>query len=149
AAVPHDHRPAAVLSFWDCAFKFKIFEGMIFGPDRETLFCDNEARSLWNRPTQQDPIELKSKIVVEPPCRMLLDHKSRATFDLHRRLGLGRAGEISPPAIAFQRVGWRVRTQDRLGSTHDRLWRRELREKSRYGATTPSIMSGASARGHL
>src|SRR5580704_12684250 len=94
AAIPYDHRPAAVLPLRDCPFEHEIFQGMIFGSYGKTLVGDNEARSLWHGPAQQDPIELESKIVVEPPCRMLLNHKSRAPFGLCRRFGLGGAREI-------------------------------------------------------
>src|SRR5829696_5943698 len=78
AAVPDHHSPAAIFTLGNGAFELVVFDGMIFDMDGEPLFARNEARAAGHRPAFHYAVELKSQVVMQPRCSVLLDNKSIA-----------------------------------------------------------------------
>src|SRR6202000_2644624 len=78
--VPHHHRPAAVLPFWNNALKAAIVDRMIFYLHCKPFVPGEITRPFGNGPTLQHPIPAESKIVVQMRRRVLLDHKGKKLF---------------------------------------------------------------------
>src|SRR3984893_16499812 len=73
SAVPELNRPAAIFALGDRSLEVPIIEWMILDLDREPLVMGIERWDAGDGPRFKDTIELKSKIVMQPRCRMLLD----------------------------------------------------------------------------
>ena len=76
AAIPDDHRAAAILALRDRAFEVAIFEGVILDMDRQTLLARHQARPARHRPALQHAVHLEPQIVVQAPGGVLLDDDS-------------------------------------------------------------------------
>jgi hypothetical protein len=73
SAVPELNRPAAIFAVGDRSLEVPIIERVILDLDREPLIVGIERRAARHSPRFKDTIELKSKIVMQLRCRMLLD----------------------------------------------------------------------------
>src|SRR5262249_30317051 len=73
ATVRPAHRAASVLPVLDDPLERSVLHRMILDMHRQTLLPGIEARSLRNRPAQQDAAPLEAEIVVEARGRVLLD----------------------------------------------------------------------------
>src|SRR6516225_7808498 len=82
AAVPQQHRAAAILSFGNDPLKPAIIERVVLDLDGEPLLAGIEARAFWHRPALQHTIELETKIEMQASRLVFLNDKSE------RRRGL-------------------------------------------------------------
>ena len=114
AAVPNDHRPAAVFALRDHALIVEIGERMVFRSNGKPLGSRNEARPLRHRPAQQRSVEFETKIVVKAPRGMLLNDELRAFPNRRRWRWLRGAREVPPLAVAIQPIRLLFRTHGRL-----------------------------------
>ena len=92
AAVPQQHRAAAVLAFGDHALETAIVERMVLDLDGEPLLAGVEARSLRHRPALQDAVELETEIEVQPARLVLLDDERESGAAAFLREGRLPAG---------------------------------------------------------
>src|SRR4051812_36856141 len=74
--VPHHHRAAAVLSFWNNAFEIEISERMIFGRHGKTFFGSLIRRSLGNSPGLQRVVHFKPEVIVKVTGIVLLNDET-------------------------------------------------------------------------
>src|SRR5262249_9568497 len=102
SAVPEQHGAAAVLALRDHALEGAVLDRMVLGPHRETLLGWVEARPLGDRPAQQEPVELETKVVVQPRRGVLLnDERVAPTPGSLAPARLGRHPEITlAPVLA-------------------------------------------------
>jgi hypothetical protein len=99
-AIPNHHCAAAVLSLWNRAFEFVVFDRMIFDLHRQPLFARHQAWPARNRPALHHAIELKAKVIMQPRGRVLLNDESMslgarrlaARFGSHVKAPLGTVG---------------------------------------------------------
>ena len=73
AAIPDDHRAAAILALRDRALEVAIFERVILDMDRQTLLARHQARPARHRPALQHAVHLEPQIVVQASGGVLLD----------------------------------------------------------------------------
>src|SRR6185295_17523561 len=76
AAIPEQHRAAAVLSLRDHAFKIAVLERVILGLHGQAFHARIEARPLRHGPAQEHAVELQPKVVVQAASIVLLHHES-------------------------------------------------------------------------
>src|SRR5262249_31406646 len=94
AAVPDQHRAAAVFALGNGPLERVVLDRMILHLDREPLLAGNEARPASDRPALHDAVELEPQIVVQAARGMLLDDElvafcpTRAATRLWRDLEL-------------------------------------------------------------
>jgi hypothetical protein len=60
------------------ALEVTVVERMVLDFDRETLIGGIQGWAAGHGPGFEDPVELKSQIIVESSRRMLLDHETQA-----------------------------------------------------------------------
>ena len=104
AAVPDDHRPAAIFAFGNHTLIVEIGKRMVFRPNGKPLDSRNEARPLGDRPAQQRPVEFETKIVVKAPRGMFLDDELRTFPNRRRRRRLRGARKVPPLAVAIEPI---------------------------------------------
>jgi hypothetical protein len=104
AVIPDDHRSATVFAFWDNTLETEILERVIFGAYRETLLSGEDAWTVWDGPTEKNAVQFQAKVIVRPPRIVPLNDETRFAVACNAGFGLGRAGEISFPAIARQPI---------------------------------------------
>src|SRR5262245_40268930 len=85
AAIPHDHRAAAVLALWDIALELEVLHRVVFGLDCEALVVGDEARTVRHRPALEHAVELEPEVVMEPPGSVHLHHELAARGGLRLR----------------------------------------------------------------
>src|SRR5215471_14768368 len=66
AAIPNDHRSAAIFTFWNVALEIEVLDRMVLGAHCKPLFAERQARPPRHRPAFQNPVKLKSQIVMQP-----------------------------------------------------------------------------------
>ncbi len=104
AAIPQQHRAAAVFALRDHPLEPAVVERMVLDLDRQAFFVRVEARAFRDRPAFQNPVELQPEIVVQPPRRVLLDDVGQPFLD-PRSTARGRSGRLRRlPEIAFLSV---------------------------------------------
>jgi hypothetical protein len=105
AAIPHEHRAAAVLALRDHAFERGVLERMVLGLDRHAAVARDEARTLRNRPALEHAVELEPEVVVQPASGVLLHHELEGARALAACATprLGRAAEVPLPLILLER----------------------------------------------
>src|SRR5262249_41944886 len=90
AAVPQLHGATAILAFRNGALEVAVVERMVLHLDREPLVMRIERRTARHRPGLEDAVKLQAEIIMQPGCRMLLNHEApplrRSHFGLARRL---------------------------------------------------------------
>src|SRR5207248_2605413 len=74
-AIPHDHRAAAVLAFWNVALEIEVLHRMVFGADSQPFFAGDQARPFGHGPALERAAELEPQIVMNAPRVVLLDHE--------------------------------------------------------------------------
>ena len=79
-AVPDDHGAAAVLALRDRPLEFGVLDGVILDVDGEALIGGVEARTLGDRPAQQDAVELEAKVVMQARGGVLLNDKAQGSL---------------------------------------------------------------------
>src|SRR5262249_60081253 len=67
------------------------------------LVAGNETGATGDGPALHDAIELEAKIVMQPSCRMLLDHELVAGGFAARAARVGRYSEITLSPADFER----------------------------------------------
>src|SRR3984893_18498231 len=92
---------SAIFALGDLSLEVPIIERVILDLDRDPLVMGIERRAAGHSPRFKDTIELKSKIVMQPRCRMLLDNEPPPIGGGDPRLAtwLGGLGEISLRAV--------------------------------------------------
>src|SRR5690606_4631692 len=104
AAVPDDHRAAAIFTFRNRSFEAAIIERMILDVDGKALVARDEARAFGYRPALQHAIHFKPQVVVQPARGVLLDNEAvTARRLLPRAPRFRRGGEIPFLAICGER----------------------------------------------
>ena len=73
AAIPDDHRAAAILALRDRALELTVLEGMILHVHRKALLARDQARTARHRPALQHAVQLQPEIVVQAPGSVFLD----------------------------------------------------------------------------
>src|SRR5690242_8194383 len=87
AAVPEEHRAAAVFAGRDDPLELAVIERMILDVNGEPPLLRVEARPFRHRPALQHAVQFETEIVVQAPRRVLLDDE-------------GQPGLPSPPDSA-------------------------------------------------
>jgi hypothetical protein len=105
AAVPQEHRSAAVFALRDGAFEISVAERMILGVHGQTLFAWDQARPLGDRPALENAIELKPEIVVQARRVVLLDAEAEAAARGDLALRLGGFLEIPLGVVGVEQLG--------------------------------------------
>src|ERR1700750_604049 len=100
--VPDHDRATAVLSLWNRTLKFVVGDRMVLDLNGEPLFTGNEARAPRDPPAFHYAVELKPKVVVEPPGGVLLYDESVATLACHGAFRFGRDAEPALCPIGLQ-----------------------------------------------
>ncbi len=72
-AIPHDHRPGAVVPLGDHALEVRVLDRVVLHVDREALHRRVEGGPLRHRPGEQHVAPLEAEVVVESPGGVLLD----------------------------------------------------------------------------
>src|SRR5208282_2240650 len=75
AFVPNSYFARPVVSGRNRAVETSVLERMVFGLHRQPFVGRIERRAFWNGPRFQDPVDLETEIVVQPPGVMFLDDK--------------------------------------------------------------------------
>ena len=102
AAVPDDHRPAAIFAGGDNTFEVDVFERMVFGLDRQPLVGRVERGALRNGPAFEHVTDLQPEIVVVGR-RVVLVHDESVAGGFDRAAGrFRRLGEVSLGSVGFQ-----------------------------------------------
>src|SRR6266704_1041324 len=103
-SIPEQHRAATVFTLGNRALEVTVVERMIFDLDGEPLVCGIEGGTPGNRPRLEYPIEIKSKVVVQPPGGMLLNDKAQTFGRGYRARTAGLSGflEVALGAISAQ-----------------------------------------------
>src|SRR5262249_42729005 len=146
-AIPNHHRAGAVFPLRDGPLECVVFDRMIFDVDCKAFFARNEAWAARDSPALHDTAELQPQVVVQPPCRMLLDDELMHLRAVHAPARLWRDVELAFPAIdlkahcstrtlALWRSGPETDAIPR-GSGRERGDRRE--DRRRLAATTAPI----------
>jgi len=103
AAVPEQHRAAAVLPLGDDPLEAAVLHRVVLDVDGEALLAGIEARPLGDGPAPQHPFHLEAEVVVQAGGGVLLDDEGqragRAPFRRVAR-GLSRNREV-PLAVVF------------------------------------------------
>src|SRR5437660_7170640 len=109
AAIPDIDMSGAVLTGWNVAFESRVIERVVLDFDGKPPLADVFARTFWNRPALQHAIELETKIEMQLPRLVPLDHELELRpATPHAALRLGRDFEIPLAAVC------------RKGCLHDR-----------------------------
>src|SRR5438270_1547107 len=83
AAIPDQHRAAAILAFRNRAFERVVLDRMVFDMHGEPFFAGHEAGPARHRPAFHHAVELEPQIVMQAGGRMLLnDERIAAALDL-------------------------------------------------------------------
>ena len=99
AAIPHDHRAAAVLALRNVALEVEILDRMVLGAHREPLLAQREARAAGDGPALEHAVELEPQVVVKPAGGMLLHHELAGRVSRGLRLRLRRPCEVALAGI--------------------------------------------------
>ncbi len=94
AAVPQQHRAAAVLPLGDDAFEVAVVDGVVLDLDGEPLVGGVERRPLGHRPALEHAVVLEAEVVVEAPRGVLLDDEAPRRRRLLARLLTGTAARL-------------------------------------------------------
>ncbi len=101
-AVPHHHRAAAIRPFGNDPFEVGIGEGVILDMNRESFVARIQTRPFGHRPALQGAAEFKAKVVMQPPCSMLLHHEAAVNALHDRSARLRRRPEIALRPVSLQ-----------------------------------------------
>ena len=137
--VPDDDVARAVLGVRDHAFEVEVLERVVFDVHGHPLHVGIERRSFWNRPTDENPIELESQVVVKPARSMALHHEPMSIGHRRRRAGrLGRDREVALLPVGLETGVGALRPC--LGRGHGRgsSTRSSWSSGSPYGRRRPS-----------
>ena len=88
SAVPHHHRPRAVISFRNFPLEIAVGERMIFRLHRETLVAVALRRPFRHCPRFQRPVNREPEVVMQTRSVMLLHHKCGAVLLVRTNLQL-------------------------------------------------------------
>src|SRR5262245_17562059 len=102
AAIPDHHRAAAIFALRDRAFELVVLDRVVFHLYGKALLARHHAWPAGHRPAFHHAVEFETQIVMQAPCRVLLDDVSIATFAYHLALGLGGYAEMALGVIDFQ-----------------------------------------------
>src|SRR5215475_4086757 len=94
ATIPDHDRAAAIFTLRNRSFEFVVGNGMIFDLNRQPLFAWYKTRAACYCPAFHHAIEFEAKIIVQTPCRVLLDDKRIAALARHRAFRFG--SDIKP-----------------------------------------------------
>src|SRR5262249_17905493 len=102
-SIPQQHRATAVLSLGNDTLERPVFHRMILGAHREAFLAGVEARSLGNRPAEQDAVQLQAEVVVQARRGVLLHHEGVARPGGARAAAwLRRDGEVALATVLAQ-----------------------------------------------
>jgi hypothetical protein len=109
-AIPQLHGAAAVLAFRDRAFEVAVVERVIFDLHGQPFVLRRQGGALRHRPGFEHAVELQAQVVVQPTCRVFLDHETQLLRCLHRQLaaGLGSLREIALATVGGKLAGRHV-----------------------------------------
>src|SRR5829696_5085817 len=102
AAVPDDHRSAAIFALGNDAFPFEVIQRVVFGLDGQPFFAGDKARPAGDSPAFQYAIEFEAQIEMQPPRVMLLDDEFAAALAAALRGRLLGFGEVALAAVCLQ-----------------------------------------------
>src|ERR1700686_512256 len=102
AAIPDHHGTAAIFALRDGALKAFVRDRMVLDVDGETFFAGIETRATRDRPAFHNAVELEPQIVMQPPCRMFLNHITVAAAFFPTAARLRRDAELSFLAVDFE-----------------------------------------------
>ena len=89
SAVPQLHRTATILAFGDRAFEVPVIQRVVLNLDCEALVMRVQGRTFGDSPRFEDTTEFKTKIVVQPRGRMLLNDKPKPVRFYDRTFAAG------------------------------------------------------------
>ena len=102
-AVPHHHRPSAILALRDNSFEVFVFDRMIFHFHCEMFFTSFPGQPFGQRPRFQHALHLEAEIVMQTARSVFLNDKTRRAFDFRwQRLASSRLGcllEVAFPLV--------------------------------------------------
>src|SRR5262245_62510188 len=102
AAIPDHDRAAAIFALRDRTFELVVLDRVVFHLYGKALLTRNQARPAGHRPAFHHAVEFETQIVMQAPCRVLLDNVSVVTFAYDLAPGLGGYAETALGVIAFQ-----------------------------------------------
>src|SRR5262245_35248236 len=92
--IPQHDSARAVLALRNNALKCSVVHRMVFHMNRQSFYGWIQARPLRNRPTFEDAIQLKPKIVMKTAGRVFLDNEQVARRTVLGSLRLRRSIEM-------------------------------------------------------
>src|SRR5439155_22794031 len=108
AAVPHDHRPRAVVAFRDDPLEVAVLDGVILDVDGEPFVGGVARRPLGHGPRLQYSVHLEPQVEMEAGGGMLVDDEPPPGSGSDRARWLRRAVGGALGAVGLERVvRWR------------------------------------------